>query len=65
MVLHVHAELMPAVWHLLIKENVNKEHVIMNMLKLMAYPDTIDQRKCILCDKMYTDTIEHFTLRYM
>jgi len=61
--LRIHCELKPHPLYGIIKENMRHRKDLINTIKLIAYPEVADLESCSLCQRDYTDTVEHYIMR--
>ena len=48
---------------MLIKDNICLRKKLINIVKLMAYPEQAEECVCMNCHIPYTDTVEHYIMR--
>jgi len=62
--LRVHQTLQPSVLYSIIKCRMECRKSLMNMVRLLAYPEKSDTTDiCTACHQEYTDTVEHYVMR--
>jgi len=55
--------LKPSIIYGIIKNNMCQRKQLMNIVKLMAYPEQSDACTCHACGIAYTDTVDHYVMR--
>ena len=60
---NVHPLLEPNLCHVIAKKSVFLRFKLLNLVKLLAYPEYIDPVICHLCNDTLSDVVEHFILR--
>jgi len=61
--IRIHNELKSSILYFVIKDNMHRRKQIMNVIKLLSYPEQCDECICHLCNISFTDTIEHYVMR--
>ena len=60
---HVHDTLTPHPLYFTIKLHMNFRKLLLNVVRILAFPEQSDECACTACDEMYTDAVEHYVMR--
>ena len=56
-------DLKPSYIYYLMKTNLDKRKLLMNIIKLCAFVEIAGESVCNVCDQNYLDTVQHYVLR--
>ncbi len=61
--LRIHPGLAPYPMYSIIKSHMKLRPQLMNLIKLLSYPQTTVECTCNVCDRSFTDCVDHYIMR--
>lgn len=60
---HIHDTLKPHLLYSTIKYHMNLRKLLLNVVKLTAFPEQSDECVCTACGLIYTDAVDHYVMK--